>query len=100
MLFKDAIYVTSLALLVASSPTQTSKGLDFVDSFEGAAAAGITPAPQPRDEASAEAISPTTWAPPSTMTQALTEVWNHEMATYNNGNALGFKNYGYDVSVI
>ncbi|PVH75205.1 hypothetical protein DL98DRAFT_371901, partial [Cadophora sp. DSE1049] len=38
-----------------------------------------------------------TWAPPSNLVKPLQEVWDHEMSTYNNGNALGFKNYGYDI---
>lgn len=38
-----------------------------------------------------------TWAPPSNLVKPLQEVWDHEMNTYNNGNALGFKNYGYDI---
>jgi hypothetical protein len=37
-----------------------------------------------------------TWNPPSNLVTALDQVWKHEMETYNNGNALGFKNYGYD----
>ena len=34
------------------------------------------------------------WTPPSNISQALNEVWAHEISTYSN--ALGFKNYGYD----
>jgi len=37
-------------------------------------------------------IQPTTWNPPSNLVTGLTQVWDHEVATYNN--ALGFKNYG------
>lgn len=32
-----------------------------------------------------------TWNPPSNLVQPLTEVWNHEVATYN----MNFKNFGY-----
>jgi hypothetical protein len=38
-----------------------------------------------------------TWAPPASLVKGLDEVWAHQMSTYNNGNALGFKNYGYDI---
>ncbi|KAH7381923.1 hypothetical protein BKA64DRAFT_727357 [Cadophora sp. MPI-SDFR-AT-0126] len=38
-----------------------------------------------------------TWSPPSNLVKPLQEVWDHEMSTYNNGNALAFKNYGYDI---
>ncbi|KAJ3041565.1 hypothetical protein HDV00_009041 [Rhizophlyctis rosea] len=34
------------------------------------------------------------WNPPSNLTTALDQVWQHEMSTYSN--PLGFKNYGYD----
>jgi hypothetical protein len=40
-----------------------------------------------------------TWDPPSNLVQPLQEVWDHEMSTYNNGNLLGFKNYGYDIII-
>ncbi|KAF9462033.1 hypothetical protein BDZ94DRAFT_1310051 [Collybia nuda] len=33
-----------------------------------------------------------TWNPPSNLVQPLTQVWNHEVATYN----MNFKNFGYD----
>lgn len=39
----------------------------------------------------------TTWNPPSNLVKPLQEVWGHESSTYNNGNLLGFKNYGYDI---
>jgi hypothetical protein len=39
----------------------------------------------------------TTWNPPSALVKPLEEVWAHESSTYNNGNLLGFKNYGYDI---
>ncbi|KAH8593468.1 hypothetical protein B0O99DRAFT_688687 [Bisporella sp. PMI_857] len=41
----------------------------------------------------------TTWAPPAALVKPLEEVWAHVSATYNNGNLLGFKNYGYDIIV-
>ena len=41
----------------------------------------------------------TTWAPPSALVKPLDEVWAHESSTYNNGNLLGFKNYGYDIII-
>ncbi|KFY74732.1 hypothetical protein V499_05256 [Pseudogymnoascus sp. VKM F-103] len=39
----------------------------------------------------------TTWNPPSNLVKPLQEVWDHESSTYNNGDLLGFKNYGYDI---
>ncbi|KAL3417433.1 cellulose-binding family ii [Phlyctema vagabunda] len=39
----------------------------------------------------------TSWSPPSALVTPLQEVWDHELQTYNNGNLLGFKNYGYDI---
>ncbi|KAK1236003.1 hypothetical protein PQX77_000772 [Marasmius sp. AFHP31] len=39
----------------------------------------------------------TTWNPPSNLVRPLEEVWNHTMQTYNGGNPLGFKNYGWDI---
>lgn len=41
----------------------------------------------------------TSWNPPSNLVTALQQVWDHESSTYNNGNLLGFKNYGYDIIV-
>ncbi|KAK4034460.1 hypothetical protein C8A01DRAFT_18748 [Parachaetomium inaequale] len=35
-----------------------------------------------------------TWNPPANLVTPLQEVWDHEMATYND--PLGFKNYGFD----
>ncbi|RDW82829.1 hypothetical protein BP6252_03941 [Coleophoma cylindrospora] len=39
----------------------------------------------------------TTWSPPSNLVTPLQEVWDHVSTTYNNGDLLGFKNYGYDI---
>ncbi|OBT70853.1 hypothetical protein VF21_10216 [Pseudogymnoascus sp. 05NY08] len=39
----------------------------------------------------------TTWNPPSNLVTPLQEVWDHESSTYNNGDLVGFKNYGYDI---
>ncbi|KAK7733551.1 hypothetical protein SLS57_000566 [Botryosphaeria dothidea] len=39
--------------------------------------------------------STSTWDPPSSLSAALDEVWEHEMSTYG-GDPLTFKNYGYD----
>lgn len=36
------------------------------------------------------------WAPPSTLTTPLKEVWDHCEKTYNNGDLYAFKNYGWD----
>jgi hypothetical protein len=41
----------------------------------------------------------TSWNPPSNLVTPLQQVWDHELSTYNNGNLLGFKNYGYDIIV-
>jgi len=41
-------------------------------------------------------VSPSTWNPPSNLVTPLGEVWQHELDTYSD--ALGFRNYGYDVS--
>ncbi|KAL0059749.1 hypothetical protein AAF712_013509 [Marasmius tenuissimus] len=39
----------------------------------------------------------TTWNPPSNLVQPLNEVWSHYEQTYNGGNPLSFKNYGFDI---
>ncbi|RDW76152.1 hypothetical protein BP5796_06973 [Coleophoma crateriformis] len=39
----------------------------------------------------------TTWSPPSELVTPLQEVWDHVSTTYNNGDLLGFTNYGYDI---
>lgn len=36
------------------------------------------------------------WNPPSDLAAPLKEVWDHTLETYNNGDALGFENYGWD----
>lgn len=36
------------------------------------------------------------WNPPSDLAAPLKEVWDHTTETYNNGDAFGFKNYGWD----
>lgn len=41
----------------------------------------------------------TSWDPPSNLVTPLQEVWDHVSSTYNNGDLLGFKNYGYDIIV-
>lgn len=41
----------------------------------------------------------TSWNPPSNLVTPLQEVWDHESSTYNNGDLLAFKNYGYDIIV-
>lgn len=39
------------------------------------------------------------WDPPANLVTPLQEVWDHQESTYNNGDLLGFKNYGYDIIV-
>ncbi|KKA28174.1 hypothetical protein TD95_004219 [Thielaviopsis punctulata] len=50
-----------------------------------------------RDSPTEEPLSKsqTAWSPPANLTQALSEVWEHEVSTYSNG-LFGFKNYGWD----
>lgn len=36
------------------------------------------------------------WSPPADLAAPLKEVWDHTLETYNNGQALAFKNYGWD----
>lgn len=36
------------------------------------------------------------WSPPADLAAPLKEVWDHTLETYNNGDAFGFKNYGWD----
>ncbi|EKD16143.1 cellulose-binding family II protein [Drepanopeziza brunnea f. sp. 'multigermtubi' MB_m1] len=57
-------------------------------------------ASDPRDE-SAHDIKKrqSEWDPPAEMASALQEVWDHQMKTYNNGDLLGFKNYGFDIII-
>ncbi|KAH7107019.1 hypothetical protein BKA62DRAFT_765578 [Auriculariales sp. MPI-PUGE-AT-0066] len=81
--------------------------LSFITLVVFATLALGSPAPTPTtrdiptsaEDVTAALISPSTWNPPSNLTTALTQVWDHEMSTYNNGNALGFTNYGYDILV-
>lgn len=40
--------------------------------------------------------SSTGWSPPSDLATPLKEVWDHTLETYNSGDAMGFKNYGWD----
>ncbi len=83
--------------------------MKFLISTFAFAAAGLhlASASDPRDQSgdvwkslsSSSSLSKrqTTWNPPSNLVKPLQEVWDHEKATYNNGNLLGFKNYGYDI---
>ncbi|WP_405093789.1 cellulose-binding domain-containing protein [Micromonospora sp. NBC_01392] len=57
--------------------------------------APTTPAPTPT--AGPTTPPPTSgWNPPANLVGPLDQVWRHVEQTYNNGNPLGFRNYGWD----
>ncbi|WP_089158215.1 cellulose-binding domain-containing protein [Micromonospora sp. NBS 11-29] len=84
-----------------SNPAPTSFTLN------GTACTGTptTPAPStpaPTTPAPTPTSGPTTpppasgWNPPANLVGPLNQVWQHVEQTYNNGNPLGFRNYGWD----
>lgn len=88
---KNAVFTLALAtavLQVAASPVPVPVAANVCRFDEHP---GTT-----RDAEAATSLSKrqSTWNPPSNLVTPLQEVWDHQIATYND--PLGFRNYGYD----
>ncbi|GAB3078792.1 cellulose-binding domain-containing protein [Micromonospora schwarzwaldensis] len=79
-----------------SNPAPTSFTLN------GTTCTGTPSTPTPTTPAPTPTSGPTTppptsgWSPPTNLVGPLNQVWQHVEQTYNNGNPLGFRNYGWD----
>ncbi|MGC4891548.1 cellulose-binding domain-containing protein [Micromonospora sp. DT227] len=84
-----------------SNPAPTSFTLNGT-TCTGAPGTPTPTTPAPTTPAPTPTAGPTTpppasgWNPPANLVGPLNQVWQHVEQTYNNGNPLGFRNYGWD----